>query len=139
MEDIRDIALQYNREELEARGGGMKDPLYDTFEPAFWEFKKQYYVAFMNSIKQQNADDPTDTVRVLNKYARSFNDALNVLANRTFRAVNYPDAPAAEALEAAMHVVPNNRIGEYRALIDQFRRNIFNLDRQAKAIISPTK
>jgi len=139
-EDAYDIAEQYNREETQARsGGGIEDPLFDTFETAFWEFKKQYYVAFMNDVSQKNAANPMGTVNTLNKYADTFNNILNVLASRTFSAADYPTLSAAADLEAAMRTVPNQRIGEYRALIDQFRNNIFNLDRQAKAIISPNK
>lgn len=139
-EDAYDIAEQYNREELQTRSGsGLQDPLFDTFETAFWEFKKQYYVAFMNAVSQKNANDPADTVSTLNKYILSFNQTLNVLSSKKFRAADYPTVSAAATLEAAMRTVPNQRIGEYVALIEQFRNNIFNLDRQAKAIIFPNK
>jgi hypothetical protein len=139
-DEAYDIAEQYNREELHARsGGGIQDPLFDTFETAFWEFKKQYYVAFMNAVSQKNAANPMGTVSTLNKYISSFNNILNVLASKEFKGADYPTVSAATTLEAAMNAVPSQPIGEYVALIEQFRNNIFNLDRQAKAIIFPNK
>jgi hypothetical protein len=125
----------YNREEaIQRQGGAIQDPLFDQFETAFWKFKRDYYLYFMTNVKQQNADSPEDTVAVINQFINKFNNILNVLANRTFSAQNYFVSPSAQELETAVKAIPNNRIGEYRSLIAQFRTNIFNLDRAGKAV-----